>query len=73
MAYFETELWNSLVLQACESSSSIRCAVIAIGALDFNKWNYSAKSPEEKLRGQFAYHEVSLAEAELFQFRISEE
>jgi hypothetical protein len=35
--YFETELWNRLVLQACESSSSIRHAVIAIGTLDLNK------------------------------------
>jgi hypothetical protein len=26
------------------------------------------QKPEEKLRGQFAYHEVSLVEAERFQF-----
>lgn len=47
------------MLQACESSSSIRHAVIALGALDIHKWKTPARTLEQKLRRQFAYHEVS--------------
>ncbi|KAF4635194.1 hypothetical protein G7Y89_g2903 [Cudoniella acicularis] len=54
---FPSSLWNYLVLQACESNSSIRHAVIAIGALDPKTWGGRAKSPEEKLRRQFAYNQ----------------
>jgi hypothetical protein len=49
------------VLQACESSASIRHAVIAIGALDPKTWRGPAKSQEETLRRQFAYYEYSIA------------
>ena len=33
-SFEETDVWSCLVLQACERRSSIRNAVIAIGALD---------------------------------------
>ena len=58
---FPSSLWNYLVLQACESNSSIRHAVIAIGALDPQTWRGRAKSPEENLRRQFAYNQYSMA------------
>jgi hypothetical protein len=58
--YFDSDLWHRLVLQGCESNASIRHAVIAIGALDLATWKSPGKSPEEKLRRQFAYHEVSI-------------
>ncbi|KAE9372928.1 hypothetical protein N431DRAFT_439883 [Stipitochalara longipes BDJ] len=58
---FPTSLWNYLVLQACESNSSIRHAVIAIGALDPKTWRGPTKSPEDKLRRQFAYKQYSMA------------
>jgi hypothetical protein len=32
--FFDSEIWNRIILQACQSESSIRHAVIAIGALD---------------------------------------
>lgn len=56
---FDSNLWNHLVLQACESNSSVRHAAIAIGALDLNTWKTLAKSPDEKARRGFAYHEVN--------------
>ena len=58
---FPTSLWNYLILQACESNSSIRHAVIAVGALDPKTWRGPAKSQEEILRRQFAYHQYSMA------------
>jgi hypothetical protein len=64
--YLGANLWQRLVLQACERSSSIRHVVIAIGALSFDSWKVPAKSPEEKLRRQFAYHEVSTKEQKAF-------
>jgi len=57
--YFDSDLWHGLVLQACESNSSIRHAVIAVGALDLATWKHHTKNPEQKLRRQFAYYEVS--------------
>ncbi len=32
--YFKDSLWSRLVLQACETTPSVRHAIIAIGALD---------------------------------------
>ena len=58
---FASNLWKHLVLQACESNTSIRHAVIAIGALDPKTWRQPANSDEETLRRQFAYHEYSIA------------
>jgi hypothetical protein len=34
--FFESEIWNGIVLQACQTEPSIRHAVIAIGALDMS-------------------------------------
>jgi hypothetical protein len=58
---FASNVWDRLVLQACESSTSIRHAVIAIGALDPKTWRGPAKSQEETLQCQFAYYEYSMA------------
>ncbi|KAE9373550.1 hypothetical protein N431DRAFT_504193 [Stipitochalara longipes BDJ] len=63
--YFESDFWHRRILQACETNSSIRHAVIAIGALDLATWKVPAKSPEERLRRQFAYHEYSIAIREM--------
>ena len=57
--HLDSDLWKRLVLQTCESSSSIRHIVIAIGALDLDTWKVPVKNPEEKSRRQFAYQEVS--------------
>ncbi|KAN0089556.1 hypothetical protein V8E51_019816 [Hyaloscypha variabilis] len=58
---FASNLWNRLVLQACESNVSLRHAVIAIGALDPKTWRGPAESDEETSRRPFAYHEYSIA------------
>jgi hypothetical protein len=62
---YSSELWKRLVLQTSESYPSIRHAVIAIGALDPKTWRSPAKSIEETARRQFAYHEYSMAIAEM--------
>jgi hypothetical protein len=64
---FASNVWNRLVLQVCERNSSVRHAVIALGALDPRTWRSSnpTKSWEESLRRKFAYHEYSLAIIEM--------
>ncbi|KAG0651528.1 Aspercryptin biosynthesis cluster-specific transcription regulator atnN [Hyphodiscus hymeniophilus] len=52
--YFNKELWTRLMLQACESSPSIRKAIIEIGALDLS----SPRTPSSEvgtLRHQRAF------------------
>jgi hypothetical protein len=64
---FASNLWNRLVLQVCEHNSSVRHAVIALGALDPQKWKdlISLKSWEESKRREFAYNEYSKAIIEM--------
>jgi hypothetical protein len=58
-------LWTRLILQTCGTHPSIRHAIIAIGALDPKTWRSPAKTQEEASRHQFAYHEYSLAIADM--------
>ena len=62
---FSTVLWKRLILQVCETHPSIRHAVIALGALDPKTWRSHARTPDETRRRQFAYHEYSLAIADM--------
>jgi hypothetical protein len=63
--FFSLDLWRRLVPQTCESYPPIRHATIAIGALDPKTWRSPARSFEETARRQFAYHEYSMAIAEM--------
>ena len=63
--FFSSDLWRRLVPQTCESYPPIRHAIIAIGALDPKTWRSPARSFEETARRQFAYHEYSMAIAEM--------
>jgi hypothetical protein len=62
---FSTDLWKRLILQVCETHPSVRHAVIALGALDPKTWRSRAQTPDETRRRQFAYHEYSLAIADM--------
>jgi Fungal specific transcription factor domain len=62
---FSSDVWTRLILQTCETHPSIRHAIIAIGALDPKTWRSPAKTQEETSRRQFAYHEYSLAIADM--------
>ena len=63
--FFASDLWRRLVPQTCERYPPIRHAIIAIGALDPKTWRSPARSFEETARRQFAYHEYSMAIAEM--------
>jgi len=56
---FSTDLWDRLVLQVSERDSSVRHAVIALGALDPQTWKSPTKSWKDISRRKFAYHEYS--------------
>ncbi|PMD32010.1 hypothetical protein L207DRAFT_518889 [Hyaloscypha variabilis F] len=62
---FSTDLWKRLILQVCETHPSVRYAVIALGALDPKSWRRHARTADETRRRQFAYHEYSLAIADM--------
>jgi hypothetical protein len=58
---FSADLWNRLMLQACETSPSIRHAVIAIGALNLSSPPSSPENSVGTLRHQFAFRQYSKA------------
>ncbi|PVH77255.1 hypothetical protein DL98DRAFT_463945 [Cadophora sp. DSE1049] len=58
---FSTDLWTRLMLQACETSPSIRHAVIAIGALNISSPSPWPENSVGTLRHQFAFREYSKA------------
>ncbi|KAN0121988.1 hypothetical protein V8E51_000314 [Hyaloscypha variabilis] len=62
---FSTDLWDRLVLQVSERDSSVRHAVIALGALDPQTWKSPTKSWKDISRRKFAYHEYSMAIVEM--------
>ncbi|KAE9381976.1 hypothetical protein N431DRAFT_425527 [Stipitochalara longipes BDJ] len=62
---FPTDLWDRLVLQVSERDSSVRHAVIALGALDPQTWKSPTKSWKDISRRKFAYHEYSMAIVEM--------
>jgi len=62
---FSTDLWKRLILQVCETNPSVRHAIIALGALDPKTWRNRAQTPDQTRRRQFAYHEYSLAIADM--------
>lgn len=58
---FSSELWTRLMLQACETSPSIRHAVIAIGALNLSHPSPRPENSVGTLRHQFAFRQYSKA------------
>jgi hypothetical protein len=51
-------LWSRIILQASESESSIRHAVIALGALDYKEWAaWVSRIDKTDVRRQLAYRE----------------
>ena len=62
--YFESGLWNRIVLQASETSVAVRHAVIAIGALNLKTWSFNGEAVEKRRR-EFVYHQYSLAIREM--------
>ncbi|KAG4433042.1 hypothetical protein IFR05_011481 [Cadophora sp. M221] len=58
---FSTDLWTRLMLQACETSPSIRHAVVAIGALNLSTPSPWPESSVGTLRHQFAFRQYSKA------------
>jgi hypothetical protein len=68
--FFEKPLWESLVLQACETETPLRHAVIALGALDTNSTSRRPKatvSPDRK----FAFSEYGKAVSQIRQMVAS--
>ncbi|KAH6696708.1 hypothetical protein BKA61DRAFT_622928 [Leptodontidium sp. MPI-SDFR-AT-0119] len=58
---FSTDLWTRLMLQACETSPSIRHAVVAIGALNLSTPSPWPENSVGTLRHQFAFRQYSKA------------
>ncbi|KUJ06387.1 uncharacterized protein LY89DRAFT_632985, partial [Mollisia scopiformis] len=58
---FSSDLWTRLMLQACETSPSIRHAVIAIGALNLSHPSPRPENSVGTLRHQFAFRQYSKA------------
>ncbi|CZT51872.1 uncharacterized protein RSE6_13084 [Rhynchosporium secalis] len=58
---FSTDLWTRLMIQACETSSSIREAVISIGSSYPSPPSPSPESSVETSRHLFAFHKYSKA------------
>jgi hypothetical protein len=68
--FFEKSLWESLVLQACETETPLRHAVIALGALDTTSTTRRPKatvSPDRK----FAFSEYGKAVSQIRQMVAS--
>jgi hypothetical protein len=58
--FFDSNLWSSTVLRACDSTIPIQRAATAVGALVF-QGNPAADSNVEMLRREFAYREYAKA------------
>ncbi|KAE8447196.1 hypothetical protein EG329_011027 [Mollisiaceae sp. DMI_Dod_QoI] len=58
---FSSDLWTRLMLQACETSPSIRHAVVAIGALNLSHPSPRPENSVGTLRHQFAFRQYSKA------------
>jgi Fungal specific transcription factor domain/Fungal Zn(2)-Cys(6) binuclear cluster domain len=64
--FFEKNLWQTLVLQACETESPLRHAIIALGALNIASSPRRHKGPVSSNR-QFAFREYSKAVSQVRQ------